>query len=195
MWVPLPLISIPLSAVPSLQKTVNTWLLDLKQIGVAEQDWVFEIVWDWWQTFKKNNKWPDSAVKCGVILLKQSCAVFMLLYQPKHIRTGFLCVRGHDLTGSISKLCYSGLFPWECQLIFKIQMVLLVGGTALLLHFTQFIPCGLMRWFFQKSLPLCCWGAHTWRRKSGWDLLDHLFHPGSWLTKQILGPPFPEVLM
>lgn len=74
----------------------------------------------------------------------------MLLYQTKRIRTGFVCVRGHDLTGSSSKLCYSGLFPWECQLIFKIQMALPVGDTALPFHFTQFIPCGLMRRVFQK---------------------------------------------
>lgn len=30
-----------------------------------------------------------SAVKYGVILLKQSCLLFMPLYQAKRIRTGF----------------------------------------------------------------------------------------------------------
>lgn len=45
-----------------------------------------------------------------------------------------LCARQHDLTGGISKLCYNELFLREYQLIFKTQLVLLVGSMALV-HF------------------------------------------------------------
>lgn len=112
----------------------------------------------------------------------------MPLYQVECVRNRILlCVRKHDLTGSISKLCYSELFLWEHQLLFKAQLVLLVvsNGTTLFYSIHTMVVVRSNEMMLSAKISLFVAGVHAPGRKVFvWvlNLIDYSFHLGSSLT-------------